>query len=271
MAGSDAGPGGAAAAGTARCAAAVLRSWDEAEARLFPLVMAQPELYQQALGAIQQLLGRLRETCQDLPALLAAHERGGDLVDGAECRASGPAGLIAAAACAMRYRELVARARRRGRLAALARARDQGLSWTVAEENGQPERAPYVPYQRVEAEPGTGRAVIVSIGPDETLSRAVYRLDAGQIDLASGALRIGDPLGSYLDPDECSRRPPPNPGPPRLARPPHRPRKPATIPPGLRAAPAPTSAAWPNPVAARALELLPCLLLRRCICEVALT
>jgi len=46
--------------------------------------------------------------------------------------------------------------------------------------------------------------VIVSIGPDETLSRAVYRLDAGQIDLASGALRIGDPLGTYLDPDECT-------------------------------------------------------------------
>jgi hypothetical protein len=46
--------------------------------------------------------------------------------------------------------------------------------------------------------------VIVSIGPDETLSRAVYRLDAGQIDLTSGALRIGDPLGTYLDPDECT-------------------------------------------------------------------
>ena len=73
---------------------AVLRSWDEAEARLFPLVMAQPELYQQALGAIQQLLGRLRETCHDLPALLAAHERGGDLLAAPRCRespGSGPA------------------------------------------------------------------------------------------------------------------------------------------------------------------------------------
>ena len=28
----------------------VLRSWDEAEARLFPLVMAQPDLYKQALA-----------------------------------------------------------------------------------------------------------------------------------------------------------------------------------------------------------------------------
>ena len=202
MASSDAGPGGPPSPGPG-LPPAVLRSWDEAEARLFPLVMAQPELYQQALGAIQQLLGWLRETCQDLPALLAAHERGGDLLAGDEVPGVRP-GLIAAAACATRYRELVAELAAAGRLEALARARAQGVPWTVVEENGQPERAPYVPYHRVEAETGTGRAVIVSIGPDETLSRAVYRLDAGQIDLASGALRIGDPLGSYLDPDECT-------------------------------------------------------------------
>ena len=202
MASSDAGPGGPPPPEPG-VPPAVLRSWDEAEARLFPLVMAQPELYQQALGAIQRLLGRLRETCQDLPALLAAHERGGDLLAGDEVPGVRP-GLIAAAACATRYRELVAELAAAGRLEALARARAQGVPWTVVEENGQPERAPYVPYHRVEAESGTGRAIIVSIGPDETLSRAVYRLDAGQVDLASGALRIGDPLGSYLDPDECA-------------------------------------------------------------------
>jgi len=214
MAASDAGPGGPPPPEPG-VPPAVLRSWDEAEARLFPLVMAQPELYEQALGAIQRLLERLRETCQDLPALLAAHERGGDLLEGAEVPGVRP-GLIAAAACATRYRELVAELAAAARLAALARAREQGLSWVVVEENGQPERAPYVPYQRVEAEAGTGHAVIVSIGPDETLSRAVYRLDAGQIDMTSGALRIGDPLGSYLDPDECTaalRRTQTGPGP----------------------------------------------------------
>ena len=60
---------------------AVLRAWDEAEARLFPTIMARPDLYQQSVSMIQRLLGRLRETCLDLPSLLAAHERGGDLVD----------------------------------------------------------------------------------------------------------------------------------------------------------------------------------------------
>lgn len=183
----------------------VLRSWDQAEARLFPLVMAQPEVYELALGLVRQLLERLRETCGDLPALLAAHERGADLVaDVSAAEAAGGFGVraevIAAAACAMRYRELVALITARRRVAALERARAEGLAWTVVEESGSPDRAPYVPYQRVEAEVGSGRAVIVSIGPDETLSRAVYRLDAGQVDLASGALSIGDELGSYLDP-----------------------------------------------------------------------
>lgn len=182
---------------------AVLRSWDEAEARLFPTIMARPDVYQQAVSLIQRLLGRLRETCLDLPSLLAAHERGGDLVDElAEGADAGiQPGLVAAAACAMRYRELVASLAARGRLAALARARDQGQSWTVVAETGSEDRAPFVPYQRIEAEPGSGRAIVISIEPDETLSRALYRLDQGQIDLATGGLRVGEAIGSYLDRD----------------------------------------------------------------------
>jgi hypothetical protein len=182
---------------------AVLRSWDEAEARLFPTIMARPDVYQQAVSLIQRLLGRLRETCLDLPSLLAAHERGGDLVDElAEGADAGiQPGLVAAAACAMRYRELVASLAAQGRLAALARARDRGESWAVVEETGSVDRAPFVPYQRIEAEVGTGRALIISIEPDETLSRAVHHLDQGQIDLVTGGLQIGEAAGSFLDPD----------------------------------------------------------------------
>jgi len=206
MAGSGSGPSGAGAsgggAGGPGVPRAVLRSWDEAEARLFPLVMAQPDVYQRSVGMIQRLLGLLRETCPDLPALLAAHERGGDLAAGLVDPADAGVrpDLVAAAACAMRYRELVAVLAAQGRLAALARARDQGLSWAVVQETGSPDRAPYLPYQRIEAEVASGRAVIVSIEPDETLSRAVHRLDEGQIDLGTGGLQIGDPVGSYLDP-----------------------------------------------------------------------
>ena len=208
MADSGSGPGSGAASGAQAdglgIPPAVLRSWDEAEARLFPLVMAQPELYQQSVSMIQRLAGRLRETCPDLPALRAAHERGGGLATENLASTTVPGirpVLVAAAACAMLYRELVASLAARGRLEALARARDQGLSWVVVEETGSPDRAPYIPYQRIEADVASGRAVIVSIEPDETLSRAVHRLDRGQIDLVTGGLRIGEVVGSYLDPD----------------------------------------------------------------------
>jgi len=215
MAGSGSGPASAGPEGAGPPGArpggrevprAVLQSWDQAEARLFPTIMARPDVYQQSVSLIQRLLGRLRESCVDLPALLAAHERGGALV--ADLAGEADTGiqpdLVAAAACAMRYRELVASLAAQGRLAALARARDQGQTWVVVEETGSADRAPFVPYQRIEAEAGTGRAVIISIEPDETLSRAVHRLDEGQIDLVTGGLLIGEAIGSYLDPDACA-------------------------------------------------------------------
>ena len=74
----------------------------------------------------------------------------------------------------------------------------------MVEESGDEARAPYVPYQRVEAHVPTGRAVIVSVELDETLS-AVRRLDAGELDLATGGLRVGEPLGSYPDADALAQ------------------------------------------------------------------
>src|SRR5262249_43491785 len=83
--GGTAAPAGTAApraveVGASRVPAAVLRSWDQAEAKLFPLVMARPDVYERALRMITDLAARLRDTCPDVPALLAAHERGADLV-----------------------------------------------------------------------------------------------------------------------------------------------------------------------------------------------
>jgi hypothetical protein len=194
-------------AGEAGIPPAVLRSWDEAEASLFPLVMARPDLYQQAIRLVQQLATRLREICPDVPALLAAHEQGTRLVP-EELAGWEAAGIraehVVAAACAMRYRELVASLAARARLAALARARHEGQSWAVVAEAGSPERAPYVPYQRIEADVRSGRAVVVSIEPDETLSRAVHRLDQAQLDLATGNLQVGEQVGSYLDAEACA-------------------------------------------------------------------
>ena len=187
--------------------AETLRSWDEAEARLFPLVMSRPEAYQRALLLIQEVLGLLRTSAQDIPALLAESARGAALA--AEATGDGPddrdfltgirLDLIAAAACATRYRELRAALADRERAAALADARARGESWAVVEESGDQARAPYLPYHRIEAHVESGRAVIVSIEPDETLSRAVWRLDEAALDPATGWVAVGAEIGSYLE------------------------------------------------------------------------
>jgi hypothetical protein len=183
--------------------ATVLRSWDQAEAKLFPLVMARPDVYECALRMIADVAARLRDTCPDVPALLAAHERGAGLVT--EPSPAIAPELVAAAACAMRYREIVTTDAAQRRLAALALARDRGLEWAVVEENGDPARAPYIPYQRVEAHVRSGRAVIISVEPDETLTGAVHRLDAADLDPDTGQLRAGAALGSYADAEAAAR------------------------------------------------------------------
>lgn len=185
--------------------AETLRSWDEAEARLFPLVMSRPEAYQRALLLIQDVLGRLRSTARDIPALLAESGRGAVLA--AEATGGGPddrdfltgirLDLIAAAACATRYRELRAALADRDRAAALADAGARGESWAVVEESGDQARVPYLPYHRIEAHVASGRAVIVSIEPDETLSRPVWRLDEAVVDPATGRVAVGAEIGSY--------------------------------------------------------------------------
>jgi hypothetical protein len=189
--------------------------------------MARPDEYERSLILIQVLLRWLRSSCPDVPALLTESARGEAIVaDAAGGLSRHPGGprqddggtgggpdhrdlitgvrldLIAAAACAMRYRELLAAGAANGRLDAFASARARGASWAVVEEVGDEARAPYLPYQRVEAHVPSGRAVIISIEPDETLSRAVRRIDEATLDLASGRLVIGAEIGSYTGAEE---------------------------------------------------------------------
>lgn len=190
-------------AGPADVPAQTLRSWDAAEAGLFPLIMARPHEYERSLTVVQMLLGWLRDNCADIPALLGQSSRGEALAAeaGHESLAGLRPDLIAAAACAMRYRELITARAASRRLDAFAGAREGGGSWAVIEETGDESRAPFLPYQRVEAHVPSGRALIISIGPDETLS-AVRRIDQASLDLASGRLVIGAEIGSYTGAQE---------------------------------------------------------------------
>jgi hypothetical protein len=160
--------------------------------------MARPDAYERALSLVRLLLTWLRSSCPDVPALLAQAARGEAMLADAKAAADAAAGLrpdlITAAACAMRYRELAAAGAATRRLDAVLRARRQGAAWAVVEETGDQARAP---YQRVEAHVRSGRAVIISIEPDETLVRPVWRLDEATLDPATGRLVPGTEIGSY--------------------------------------------------------------------------
>jgi len=161
-----------------------LRSWDAAEAGLFPLIMARPHEYERSLSWFRSFSAGSGTTARTFPRCSPsrraarqsslAPSAGGPVTLGkpgpavAQTAALTAAALttvaldqpdlaglrldlIAAAACAMRYRELMAARAASRRLDAFASAREGGESWAVIEEAGDEVRAPFLPYQRVEA------------------------------------------------------------------------------------------------------------------------
>jgi hypothetical protein len=186
----------------------IRRAWEEAEARLFPVVMVRPDLYERSLTLVRLTVDALRRECPDTASLVAQVEHADALVAAAAAAAALPTeelnlGLVASAAFAMRYRELVTERDRRDRLARLTRAREEGVGWVLAEETGVEEHALAVPYWRLEVHVPTGAALLLSVEPDETLSRPVYRLEAGRMDLATERLELGGvedlPAAEYRD------------------------------------------------------------------------
>jgi hypothetical protein len=154
------------------------QAWEEAEARLFPVVMVRPDLYERSLTLVRLTVAELRRECPDQASLVAEVERADALVAGVAAQAAIPTeelrlGLVASAAFAMRYRELVAERDRRARIARLTQARAEGVGWVLAEEVGTEEHAMAVQYWRLEVHVPTGAALLMSIDPDETLSRPV--------------------------------------------------------------------------------------------------
>ena len=98
---------------------------------------------------------------------------------------------IAAAALAMRQREVVGEQARSRRLAQIAAAREDGRAWVTLEEAGDPSGNPLLPYRRLEVEVATGRGLLVSATADDTFAGCVHRVERVRVDLAGGGLSDG--------------------------------------------------------------------------------
>jgi hypothetical protein len=162
--------------------------WEQAEAALFPQVLAQPELYQRAVLLVAAVVERLRALGPSIEALVTASDTAPDLVAATGTDQQLPvAGLdpvvIGLAACSLRYREVLAEQALQQRRDRLSDARATGQSWAVLEERGDPHGDPFRPYFRLEAHVATGRALVVTAARTEDFVSVIHLVRAARVDL----------------------------------------------------------------------------------------
>ena len=186
-------------------------AWEQAEARLYPTVLESPELYQRIVALVRSTADHLRLLGPGTSALVAAAERGPQLVAAVVDDSGVPAAgldleLLAGAAMALRYRELRGEQAARRRLRRLAEGRAAGARWVVVEESGDREGYPFRPYARVEVAAPTGRGHLVSAAPDEEYRGVVHSVRRIRLDPDTGAV-VEDPdePGETTYPDAAAR------------------------------------------------------------------
>jgi hypothetical protein len=167
--------------------ATLVRRWREDEARLYPVVMVRPDLYERAGLLVRALADELRSHTTE-EALAAAYPHAGETLRGLLAR-SGLAtddidlGLVTGAAFGMRHREILSALERRRTLTAVAEARDRGDVWVVLHETGRPGTTS---YRRLEMRLADGVALHVFIEPDPTTGRPLHGLQRLRFDPDTG-------------------------------------------------------------------------------------
>lgn len=179
-------------------------AWEQAEAQLYPTVLERPDLYQRILRLVRATADHLRLLGPGTSALVAAAERGPDLV----AAVAGDSGvpvleldlkLLARAALALRYRELRGEQVAHRRLRRVARARAAGEDWVVVEEAGAAEGDPFVPYVRLEVAAATGAGLLVTAAPDEAFRGVVHQVRRVRLDPATGEVVTEGESVAYPD------------------------------------------------------------------------
>jgi hypothetical protein len=186
-------------------------SWEQAEARLYPAVLERPDLYQRIIRLVRATADHLRLLGPGTSALVAAAERGPELVAAVVDDSGIPATeldleLLARAALATRYRELRGEQTARRRLRRLAEGRTAGADWVVVEESGDPAGDPYLPYSRLELATAGGHGLLLTSSPDDEYRTVTHSVRRIRVDEQTGEL-ADDPGASGVEshPDAAAR------------------------------------------------------------------
>jgi hypothetical protein len=169
---------------------ALIRRWTEAEARLYPVVLVRPELYERYIRLVRGVADELASS----PSLDALGERfvssGGaeDLVRETARRLGIPMqdmdlALVAGAAFAHRHREALQAKHRDDARDRIRRARDRGDEWTVVYETGTPA---VPPYRRLEMRLSDGAGIHAFVELDPETGGPLYGLESIQLDAQTG-------------------------------------------------------------------------------------
>jgi hypothetical protein len=172
--------------------AALVRRWREDEARLYPVVMVRPDLYERAGVLVRALADDLRAHTT-VESLAAAYPQASQTLHALLTR-TGLAtedldlGLVTGAAFGMRHREILGALERRRGMVLIAEARDRGDEWVVLHRSGTPERTG---YRCLEMHLRTGAALHLFVEPDPTTGHPVYGLQQLRLDPATGDPEAG--------------------------------------------------------------------------------
>jgi hypothetical protein len=171
----------------------LVSSWEQAEARLYPTVLERPDLYQRIVRLVRATADHLRLLGPGTSALVAAAQRGPELVAAVVDDSGIPATevdleLLAQAALATRYRELRGEQAARRRLRRAEEGRAAGAAWVVVEESGDPAGDPYRPYSRLEVATTGGHALLLTTVPDDEYRAVTHHVHRVRVDPVTGEL-----------------------------------------------------------------------------------
>jgi hypothetical protein len=178
----------------------LLAQWQAAEERLYPVVLVSPHDYERAVRIVGELTADMEGTCPDMGALIdeapRLAERAGELANAGGGSSAGlDLPLIAAAACALRHRQLANEAGRLQRIDRIARARASEDEWVVVEQGGPPTTWPPLPSTTIEMHLASGRALVETIEMDGETGARLFLLGELFLDRRTGQpLRPGPAL-----------------------------------------------------------------------------
>ena len=169
---------------------AAVDHWRRAEARIYPSVMVNAELYQQYIGVVRAVADELRDVRTEDDLVAAWHERG-DVVREVVSRSAPPMlaimdlGAVRDAAFCHRHRELT---REQGKALAaerLRRAKVSGAEWVVLFEDVTP-----LGSHRLEMHVASGRALHAAAELPLDAGRPKFTLEVVHLDPADGAWQL---------------------------------------------------------------------------------